>query len=350
MSDLFNNNKNNHELNTVNKGAVSVESEREIESVRGRLYLAKTYPRDLKKVREDVLSSCKLVSMASVAFYTLPRGDKSVTGSSIRLAEEIARCCGNIEYGHIELSRSSTKSEVKVYAWDLQSNVMSSRQMTVEHVIDLAGGKFRPTKSQKEIDDLISNKASKSLRGRLLAVLPRHIVEESEEQCRLTLTECKTPISAREIEAMVQAFSKFGAKKADLEKFLGCSVEKMTRSQYAEMIGIGNALKEGMDSVENIFGIGNKEIAEKQDVAIDLKEAFKKKDVPVQSEVKVDKLAVEDGTTKPAPKDAIKNTEIVRPEVKPVEVFDDSTVPKNDLANIKDEQKKETDDDFLEFF
>jgi hypothetical protein len=50
--------------------------------------------------------------MAETAFYSYPRGGQTVSGASIRFAEELARCWGNIEYGIKELSRDKDKSEM----------------------------------------------------------------------------------------------------------------------------------------------------------------------------------------------------------------------------------------------
>ena len=55
----------------------------------------------------------------------------------IRLAEELARCWGNIDYGLRELSRRAGESEMEAYAWDLETNTMSSQKFTVKHIREM---------------------------------------------------------------------------------------------------------------------------------------------------------------------------------------------------------------------
>lgn len=234
---------------TVNAGAVSIESERAIAEARGQMQLAKMFPRDTNAAYAELMEACKLLAMASVAFYSVPRAGGKVTGPSIRLAEEIARCYGNFEYGHRELSRSAGKSEVEVYAWDKEKNNRRIRQITVEHVIDTRDGP-KKMRDGKEIDDKIANVASKQVRGLVLSMMPKWMVESAIEECKKTIAgNNDEPISVR-VRKMTQAFAKFGVTAEHLERHLGHKLDDVLLDELVELTGIFNSIKEGTPASE----------------------------------------------------------------------------------------------------
>lgn len=235
----------------ANTGAVSVEQSRAIAEAQGQLILAKRFPRDLNAAFAELMEACKLPALAQVAFYTLPRGKNSVTGPSIRLAEEIARVYGNFQYGHRELSRDDKKSEVEVYAWDMEKNNYSKRQITVMHVLDTKEGP-RKLRDQKDIDDKIANVASKQVRGRILALVPKWLSEAAITACRETLAgNSEVPVAER-VRKMTQAFAKFGVTVKHLETFLGHGLDTVDRDELADLTGVHNAIRDGA-KIEDYF-------------------------------------------------------------------------------------------------
>jgi len=237
----------------VNHAVVAVEQERAIAEVQGMITVAKRLPRDTISCKLEAIDVCKDLDLAQVAFYSLPRGDESIEGPTIKLAEELARVWGNIDYGHKELSRNGDQSVVEVYAWDMQTNAYSRRQMTVRHVIDLSGGRQRPCRSEKEIDDLTARKASSMLRGRILAVLPKALVNAAIAQCRETLKVGDGKPLEKRIEGMVAKFGEIGVTQDMLIKRLGHPLDKTTADELVEMIGVFTSIKENHFSVEDQF-------------------------------------------------------------------------------------------------
>ena len=240
----------NHGLNA---GAVAIESERAIAEAQGQLTLAKKFPRSVTAAITEFMDACKSPEFAKTAFYAVPnRG----SGPSIRLAEEAARCYGNFVYGHRELSRSEGKSEIEVYAWDMEKNNRSSRQITVMHVMDTKNGP-RKLIDQTDIDNKIANVASKQMRGRILALMPKHMIAQGIEQAKLTLAGgTEKPISERLI-AMAAAFSKFGVTNTMLAERLGHPVDQTTIDELADLMGVFNAIKEGAKA-SDYFNQGDK--------------------------------------------------------------------------------------------
>lgn len=230
----------------INQGAVAIESERAIAEAQGKLTLAKKFPRSMTAAMSDFLEACNSPAFAATAFYAVPnRG----SGPSIRFAEEAARCYGNFVYGHRELSRGDGKSEIVVYAWDMEKNNESPRQITVMHIVDTKNGPKRLT-DQADIDNKIANVASKQMRGRILALMPKHMIAAGIEACKLTLAGGgEKPISER-ILGMSKAFGKFGVNTAHLEAYLGHKVDDTTVDELADLMGIYNAIKDGAKASE----------------------------------------------------------------------------------------------------
>lgn len=249
---------------SVNAGAVAIEQERAVAEAKGQMQLAKMFPRNNNAAYAELMDACKLPALARVAFYNVPRGGSSVSGPSIRLAEEIARIYGNFQYGHRELSRSDGKSEVEVFAWDVERNNRSIRQITVEHTRDTRNG-AQALRDQKDIDDKIANVASKQVRGRILALLPKWMVEAAIEECKKTIAGNNDVPIAERVRKMTQAFAKFGVNTGMLEKYLGHKLDDVTGEELADMQGIFNAIREG-GSPSEYFGADETQ-AGKEDAA-----------------------------------------------------------------------------------
>lgn len=233
----------------VNAGAVAIEQERAIAEAQGQLVLAKRFPRDLNAAYAELMVACQSKAFAEVAFYTVQnRG----SGPTIRFAEEVARVFGNFQYGHRELARGDGKSEIEVYAWDMEKNNRSIRQITVKHVRDTRNGAI-PLRDEADIDNKIANVASKQVRGRILALMPKWFVEEAVQQCKKTLLGASDESIEVRIRRMVQAFSKHGVSIAHLEGYLGHPMDKTLPDEIVELTGVFNALKEGAKASE-FFG------------------------------------------------------------------------------------------------
>lgn len=225
----------------LNAGSIAIEQERAVAEAQGQLTLAKRFPRSMAAAMTEFLDTCQSPEFAATAFYSVPnRG----SGPSIRFAEEAARCYGNFQYGHRELSRSEGKSEIEVFAWDMQNNNYSKRQITVMHVRDTKNGAM-PLRDQADIDNRIANVASKQMRGRILALLPKHLVAAGQEACKRTLAGGgEVPLRER-ILKMAQAFGKYGVTDAHLVAYLKHPVDATTLDEMSDLMGIYNAIKEG---------------------------------------------------------------------------------------------------------
>ncbi|EAM1616346.1 hypothetical protein EU642_22175 [Salmonella enterica] len=229
----------------VNGGAVTIEAQRAVTEAQSKIQLAKMFPRNETDAFDKLMFACSHPGFAEEAFYSLPRGDKSISGPSIRLAEEIARLYGNFTYGHRELSRGNGKSEVEVFAWDVENNNYTSRQITVMHVMDTKSGGYA-LRSQADIDTRIANIASKQLRGRILSLIPKWMLSEAVGRCRQTLAGGQNAEErAQRVEALEARFATRGVRKDALEAYLGHPLKLITDEEIADLFGVYTAIKEG---------------------------------------------------------------------------------------------------------
>ncbi len=237
---------------SMNIGTVTIESERAIAEVQAKLVIALRNPRKPARAYDQVIATCQRYEFAEEATYSYKRGSETIGGPSIRLAEEIARAWGNIEFGTRELSRKDGVSEMEAYCWDLQTNTQSSQKFTVKHVRDTKSGQY-PVKGERDIYEVTANMAGRRLRARILAIVPPDLVSAALEECARTLAKGDgNPLSDR-IAKAVTAFSKLGVNKFLLEARLKHPVDAITAEELSELIRIHNSIRDGQSAASEWF-------------------------------------------------------------------------------------------------
>lgn len=236
----------------INQGTVAIEASRAIAEAQGKLVIAKRFPRDEIQSYARVMQACQRKGIAEKAFYSYNRGGGVVSGPTIRFAEELARCWGNIDYGIKELSQNDGSSEMQAYAWDLETNAMSMQNFTNPHIRE-SGGKAKRLTSQRDIYEINANMGARRLRSRILAILPSDLVEDAIMECRKTLTgNNEIPLIDR-IKKMVTQFERFGVSQEQIEKRLKRKISTMTVEDFTDYIGIYNAIKNGESKPSDWF-------------------------------------------------------------------------------------------------
>ncbi|MDE6020004.1 MAG: hypothetical protein K2H01_03260 [Ruminococcus sp.] len=236
----------------INQGVVEIESNKAVAEAQGKLVIAKRFPRDEFAAFEKLMKACSRQSLAEKAIYSYPRSGNNITGPSIRLAEEAARCWGNVDFGVKELSQKEGESEMMAYCWDMETNVMSSQQFVVHHVMDTKKGVKKLTE-QRDIYENSANMAGRRLRARILAILPPDLIEAALAKCRETLAgSSDIPLEDR-IRKMIAAFEKISVRRETLEKRMGHDISKMTIEELVEHLTIYNSIKDGSSKISDWF-------------------------------------------------------------------------------------------------
>lgn len=253
-------------LDNINQGTVAIEASRAIAEAQGKLVIAKRFPRDEVAAYNRVAQACQRKGIAEKAFYSYNRGGSTVNGPTIRFAEELARCWGNIDYGIKELSQDNGKSEMQAYAWDLETNAQSVQNFTNPHIREV-GGKAKILTSQRDIYEINANMGARRLRSRILAILPNDLVDMAIAECRKTLAGNNDEPLIDRVKKMIVAFGKIGVTQEQIETRLKRKVDTMTVDDFTDYIGIYNAIKNGESKVADWF--------ESEKVASDLTDALK---------------------------------------------------------------------------
>lgn len=238
----------------INQGVVEIESNKAIAEAQGRLVIAKRFPRDRVAAFNNLMIACSRSILAEKALYSYPRDNQMVSGASIRLAEEAARCWGNVDFGIKELSQKDGESEMMAYCWDIETNVISSQQFVVKHIKDTKNGSKNLTK-QRDIYENNANMANRRLRSRILAILPPDLIESAIKKCKQTLAgDSKKPLEDS-IKELATCFGSLGINKVLLDKRLGKSMDIMTFDEVSDYIGIYNSIIHGESRISDWFDV-----------------------------------------------------------------------------------------------
>lgn len=274
---------------TINEGTVTIESQRAIAEVKARVVMARQFPRNQGQAYMNAMQSCKRKGLADVAIFRFPRGGGQVEGPSIRLAEELARCWGNIEYGIRELSRSEGKSEMQAFAWDMETNTLSTQNFTVSHIRDKRGGGAKLT-DERDIYEITANMGARRLRARILAVLPPELVDDAVAACMETRTSNIKQNLQDNLRKMMQAMSGLGVTGEMLTGYLGHDVMQSTPDEVSDLRGVYEAIKNGMGKVGDYFGMDKpKMVANTADPFASEKKAEPKKAATILARLKAAK-------------------------------------------------------------
>lgn len=250
----------------INQGTIAIESSRAVAEAQGKLLIAKRFPRDEIAAYNRVAQACQRKGIAEKAFYSYNRGGSTVSGPTIRFAEELARCWGNIDYGIKELSQDDGKSEMQAYAWDLETNAQSVQNFTNPHIREVKG-QAKVLTSQRDIYEINANMGARRLRSRILAILPTDLVDMAITECRKTIAGNNDEPLIDRVKKMVVAFGKIGVTQEQIEKRLKRKIDTMTADDFVDYTGIYNAIKNGESKIAEWF--------EAETVASELTDALK---------------------------------------------------------------------------
>src|SRR5690625_4735825 len=262
-----------NQQNQQNGVMAQVSSSREMEEVKGQIFMARQFPRNVFQSEQRILDACKRHSLAQTAMYSYPRGGARVEGPSIRLAEVLAQNWGNLAFGIKELEQRPGESVAMAYAWDLETNVREEKIFTVPHSRYTKSKGVTKLTDPRDIYELVANNGARRLRACILGIIPGDITEKAIEECNRTLTgNNKEPLKDR-ISVALDAFKdKYKVTQEQIEARMGYNVGAFTERDYADLIKIFTSIKDAMAKVED--WIAKEEVKKKKNN--NLTDAFKK--------------------------------------------------------------------------
>lgn len=232
---------------------------------------AKAYPRDLNRVKNNVL---QLVTMdrdtAESCSYALPRNGKPITGASVHLARIIAQQYGNLR-AEAKVVETTDKHVIsRGTAWDLETNYAVSFE--VKRSIVGRSGRYN--------DDMITvtgNAANAiAFRNAVFSVVPKVLIDAAYNAAQNVITgdlSDDKKLAERRLKALKYFKDEYGITESEILKMLGKQkVEQLGAEQIKIMLSTTQALKDGDTTVEELM----KDIR-KQPSVDDKKEALRNK-------------------------------------------------------------------------
>lgn len=226
-----------------------------LSEIKGKMYLARQFPRDPEWSLQNVLRECERPELAESAQYEFPKGDSVVKGPSIRLVEVLARHWGNIDSGVNEIEANDGSTMIKAYAWDLETNVSDEKTFSVKHERTTKRGSYKLT-DERDIYEMVANKGARRKRACLLSVMPGWYVDAAVAACEETLKKSMTNGRSMEdvIQSLVSAFSEFGISPAQIEGKMGKEIDKLSKNDAVKLKHLYSAIKDGFVKPGDAFG------------------------------------------------------------------------------------------------
>lgn len=232
---------------------------RELSEVKGKMFLARQFPRDANYSLSCVLEECSRPELAEEAQYEYQKGDSVVKGASIRLVEVLARHWGNLDFGVNEIEAMDGSTLIQSYAWDLQTNVSDRKVFSVKHERSTKKSTYRLT-DERDIYEMVANKGARRKRACLLSVMPQWYVDAAVKACEETLKKSLTDGKSLEevIATIVDAFNEFGITPEQISEKVGKDIDKLSQNDIVKLRHLYSAIKDGFVKPGDAFGVPDK--------------------------------------------------------------------------------------------
>jgi hypothetical protein len=227
--------------------ATAIEQSRAVAEVQAAVVVAQQCPRSITTAQNDMRESCAQAGLAERAFFRYSRGGNAISGPSVHLARELARCWGNVQYGIAELRRDDEAgfSEMQAWAWDVQTNTRSASIFVVPHRRDTRDG-VKPLVDMRDVYENNANQGARRLRECIFSILPPWFVEDAKERCAKTNENGGGKPLATRIADGIKAFADtYGVTVDQLEAKLGRKSDHWTAYDVAQLEVTFRSLRRG---------------------------------------------------------------------------------------------------------
>jgi len=210
---------------------------------------AHKFRRSVAAFKEQALAMATLdEETAASCFYKIPRGGKVIEGPSVRLAEIIGSCWGNMRYGSRIVDEERDYVTAQGVAHDLEKNV----SVTIEvrrRITDKRGKRYNADMIQ-----VTANAAcSISLRNAIFKVIPKAFANSIYDAAKLVAIGDATTLVERRTKA-IDYFTKMGVMPERVFAVLGKDgIEDVNLEDLELLTGLKTAIKDGDTTVDQAF-------------------------------------------------------------------------------------------------
>lgn len=216
---------------------------------------AKQYPRDLKQAQKNILAMATIdEETAEDCFYVLHRnggntgGDNAIEGLSVRFAEIVADCWGNLRVAARIIGNDGKTITAQGVCHDLETNVAVS--VEVKRRIT---NKYGQTYSE-DMQVVTGNAACAiAFRNAVLKVVPKAVTKSIVKAVKKVALGASMDLQTTR-QKMLAYFAKLGVTTDQVLIFLQRdSVEAINSEDVFTLRGVANAIKEGTTTVQEQF-------------------------------------------------------------------------------------------------
>ena len=222
--------------------------------------LARAYPRNYEKCVANIKDMIKRdVDLASSCYYSLPQGDSTISGPSIRLAEICAMFWGHLEMKTSFVSNDGRRVVSSGTCWDLENNIRAEIEVSTSIV-----GKNKDGKeyifSNNQQEKIAAAAASKALRNAIFKVIPLYLIDSLY---KIALEVVKNPSKIEFDKLRDRVFNYLPKIELNSETVLQFfdknSISDITPEELTVIQGICTSVKEGrLDPLEAFSKSGTK--------------------------------------------------------------------------------------------
>jgi len=210
---------------------------------------AKAYPRSITEFKAAVLDLATLdEDTAASMFYALPRGNKTIEGPSVRLAEIVASTYGNLRAGARVVAIDDKFVTAEGVAFDLENN-FSVQHETKRRITDRSGRRYN--------DDMIQTASNAAcaiaMRQAIFKVVPKAYYDPAYRKAREVAVGNQVTLVNRRAK-MLEHFAKLGISERQIcDKVQKEGIDDIGASELGDLIGLATAIRDGDTSIDDAF-------------------------------------------------------------------------------------------------
>ncbi len=212
-----------------------------------RIATARMYPRSIARFKKETAQLLREdVETARSAEYAKPVGNGVVRGPSIRLAELVAMCWGNIEVELSEPIVGDKNVTLRATAWDLEKNYRQDGMASIS-IVDKQGRRY----PQHLIETTILAAASKAKRNAIIAVIPRSYIQDLLAVAKEVAMGNKKPLEQQRVDTLDYFARTHKVQPEQVFEFLKVEgIDDMGEEEIELLRGVVTAIKEGAEITE----------------------------------------------------------------------------------------------------
>jgi len=210
---------------------------------------AKQYPRVVSHVVENIKNLATLdKETAEGCWYSLPRGGKTIEGPSIRLAEIVATCWGNLRIANRITGMDKTTITAQAVVHDLETNVAIQTEVK-RKIVDRHGKRYN-----EDMITMTGNAGlSVAMRNAIFKVVPMAVFKNViDEVRRVGMGDARSLADAR--HSALTFFAGKAIKKEQVMSLLNVNdIEDIGVEEVATLRGLITAINEGTTTLKEAF-------------------------------------------------------------------------------------------------